>query len=161
MRKTVLILFLAVISHQAFSQSLSPTVIASAGGHFAGGNAQISWTLGEPVIETVGGANVILTQGFHQSTIAINSIGETDSNFELVAFPNPANDLLNLRIANSGTETYNLEIFSIDGRLVFSSQLTGSNIPTQIDLSALRSGSYHVAVSDRRSFSENFILIKY
>ncbi|MFN0015522.1 MAG: hypothetical protein ACKVU2_13330 [Saprospiraceae bacterium] len=35
----------------ADSQSHSPEVIATVGDHFANGNAQMSWTLGEPVIE--------------------------------------------------------------------------------------------------------------
>lgn len=41
-------------------------VIASAGGYYEGDNISISWTLGEPVIETFVGADIILTQGFQQ-----------------------------------------------------------------------------------------------
>ncbi len=41
-------------------------VIASAGGYYEGDNISISWTLGEPVIETFTGADIILTQGFQQ-----------------------------------------------------------------------------------------------
>lgn len=41
-------------------------VIAPAGGYYEGGNISISWTLGEPVIETFEGADIILTQGFQQ-----------------------------------------------------------------------------------------------
>jgi len=41
-------------------------VIASAGGYYEGDNISISWTLGEPIIETFEGADIILTQGFQQ-----------------------------------------------------------------------------------------------
>jgi hypothetical protein len=41
-------------------------VIASAGDYFEGNDISISWTLGEPVIETFQGNDLILTQGFQQ-----------------------------------------------------------------------------------------------
>jgi hypothetical protein len=47
-------------------QTLTPEVISSSGGYFDNTNASLSWTLGEPVIETLTETNAILTQGFHQ-----------------------------------------------------------------------------------------------
>ncbi len=41
-------------------------IIATAGGYFVGENISLSWTLGEPVIETFAGDDIILTQGFQQ-----------------------------------------------------------------------------------------------
>jgi len=50
------------ISLNAFAQQ----VVATAGGYFEGENISLSWTLGEPVIETFAGDDIILTQGFQQ-----------------------------------------------------------------------------------------------
>ncbi len=41
-------------------------VISTSGGYFENENISMSWTVGEPVIETFAGADVILTQGFQQ-----------------------------------------------------------------------------------------------
>ncbi len=41
-------------------------VISTSGGHFENENISMSWTVGEPVIETFTAGNVILTQGFQQ-----------------------------------------------------------------------------------------------
>lgn len=41
-------------------------VIASAGGYYQSEDLSLSWTVGEPVVETFTGSNVILTQGFQQ-----------------------------------------------------------------------------------------------
>ena len=51
----------------AFSlNSNAQQVIASSGGYFEGENISFSWTLGETVIETFEGGDIILTQGFQQ-----------------------------------------------------------------------------------------------
>jgi hypothetical protein len=53
------------------AQSLSPKVIASAGGYFASANASLSWTLGEPVTATFTNGNNMLTQGFQQPSVSV------------------------------------------------------------------------------------------
>jgi hypothetical protein len=59
------------------AQSLSPEVVATAGDHFATSTAQLSWTLGEPVIETfTDAAATQLTQGFHQTNLMVVAVGD-------------------------------------------------------------------------------------
>ena len=41
-------------------------VISSAGEHQENANGSISWTIGEPISETISGADAQLTQGFQQ-----------------------------------------------------------------------------------------------
>ena len=51
----------------AFSlNTFAQQIIATSGGYFEGENISMSWTLGEPVIETFAGEDIILTQGFQQ-----------------------------------------------------------------------------------------------
>lgn len=60
--------FIAIaMACSAFSfQAQAQQVIASSGGFFEGENISLSFTVGEPVIETFTGGNVVLTQGFQQ-----------------------------------------------------------------------------------------------
>jgi len=60
--KLLIITAFATFSFHAKAQQ----VVASSGGYFEGENLTLSWTLGEPVVETFTGSNVILTQGFQQ-----------------------------------------------------------------------------------------------
>jgi hypothetical protein len=71
MRKLILTIAAILFYCITFSQtSLNLEVISSAGDYFApeGSNITLSWTMGEPVIETFApqGSTVILTQGFQQ-----------------------------------------------------------------------------------------------
>ncbi len=50
----------------ANGQSISPEVITSTGDYYSNSNVSLSWTLGEPVIETFEAGGFVLTQGFQQ-----------------------------------------------------------------------------------------------
>ena len=69
MKKTLL-LFLGLFSAGwCYSQSASPSVIASNGDHIDAGSFQLDYTVGEVIIETVYGDSLTLTQGFHQPNL--------------------------------------------------------------------------------------------
>jgi hypothetical protein len=65
------------------AQSLSPTVIASAGDYSTGNGVSLSWTLGEMATETFSNGGYTLNQGFQQPVtgIAISGI-----NLDLLVF---------------------------------------------------------------------------
>lgn len=156
MRKVFTILFFISLA-TGYSQSITPTVIASAGDHFSSATAQISWTLGETVIETVGSASAILTQGFHQSDLNANSVEEQSQQFSWNAFPNPTTGMVNL----SSTQTYSLlecQLFTIDGKQIYS---TGYNTASsfQIDMNSYPSGIYLLEIRNNE-FKQHFTLIK-
>jgi hypothetical protein len=64
--KTIIVLFISAALFAIAINTNAQQVIASAGGYYEGENVSVSWTLGEPVIETFEGADIILTQGFQQ-----------------------------------------------------------------------------------------------
>jgi hypothetical protein len=65
MKKTKTILLLLSMTF-FISHSYAQQVISSAGNYYQGDNLSMSWTLGETVIETFTGNDIILTQGFQQ-----------------------------------------------------------------------------------------------
>jgi len=64
--KNFLLAILAVAFTACFFNAKAQQVIASSGGYFESENLSLSWTLGEPVIETFSNGDLILTQGFQQ-----------------------------------------------------------------------------------------------
>jgi hypothetical protein len=57
-----LLIIIALLSVNVKAQQ----VISTSGGYFENDNISVSWTVGEPVIETFSGVDVTLTQGFQQ-----------------------------------------------------------------------------------------------
>lgn len=64
----VVVLSCLVINNVTAQVSVSPQVVATAGGHSAVGNVQVSWTLGETFTTQLTGTNLALSQGFQQNT---------------------------------------------------------------------------------------------
>ena len=101
MKKAILFLLFIASFTLAKSQMLSPEVIASGGDFFVSPAGSLSWTLGEPVVETISNSAIqlILTQGFQQpveidTTVGIGDIGL--SNVFVNLYPNPASDYIYL-----------------------------------------------------------------
>jgi hypothetical protein len=63
------LLLLSFLSLSLFAQTLSPTVISSAGGYSTGTTVTLSWTLGELATETLSTGSITLTQGFQQPSV--------------------------------------------------------------------------------------------
>ena len=71
--KKLFVVLILLLGHNILiqSQTLSPTVIATAGGFFTGGGSSLSWTMGETFYTTLQNGNVVLTQGQQQPYVEI------------------------------------------------------------------------------------------
>ena len=65
MRTTILSLTL-LSSALLTAQSITPSVVGSAGGSGTAGATTLSWTVGEMSVSTLNNGSNILTQGYHQ-----------------------------------------------------------------------------------------------
>lgn len=113
----LIIAFLGVLSVNA--QSVSPEVIASSGDHYMQTNAQLSWTIGEVIIETFTATNSIITQGFHQHEE--ESIPGFENNLPAYLgvhiYPNPSTEFIIVELENNGMHL-TVELFDMTGKLV-------------------------------------------
>src|SRR4030065_934240 len=88
-------------------------VVTTSGGYGETTGSRVTWTIGEPVTETVTGTTTILSQGFNQGDLIITMIkNPEESGLTLKVFPNPASD--NLRISAGNSEIENLKYVLID-----------------------------------------------
>ena len=69
MKKTVLILMFLLLYAGVHSQTLSPRLIASAGGSSSVSGGTVSWTMGETNIATFISGTTILSQGIQQPEV--------------------------------------------------------------------------------------------
>lgn len=125
-----------------------------------GFNASIEWTA-----PAAGAGNVVM----HLAVNAVNANGTTSgdqwntttamlsegwpssvetiaNSLELRAYPNPANNVLNIDIRNSTSDHYDYAIYSMNGAVVAQGNL--NNNVNSIDVSVLASGMHFISIAN-------------
>lgn len=141
MIRLLIVLIFSCISCFGIAQSISREVVSAGGGDSSNANARLSWTIGEPVVETVVGSNAQITQGFHQSHFQIISVEEhAELGYNILVYPNPVTDALKVEMNYTGTlpapedAEFNLVLTDLAGRLLNEENIKNTNehiIPMQ------------------------------
>jgi len=132
-------------SATAFSQQVTPQVIASTGDYFVGSSSTLSWTLGEIAIDTYYGTSNTLAQGFQQPQLSFSEIENFAPEILLSVYPNPTTSEINLQI-DDNSEMLQIQILDVHGKLIFSDSYSGNAIK-KIDFSSYPDGLYLLQVS--------------
>ncbi|HLO92070.1 MAG: T9SS type A sorting domain-containing protein [Chloroflexota bacterium] len=145
-----LLIFYAGLS--ATGQSVSRSVITSAGTTQTNNGERISWTLGEPVVGTMSGTTHQLGNGFFPSMDVSVFLAEPEKeSINLIeVFPNPASSLITMRNKENHRMEYWLN--NTDGSII-SHQTASSG--DNLNLSGLANGNYFLKVTDLISGSSN------
>ena len=135
--KTIIILHLLVLATFFVS---SQEVVSSAGETQTISGIEISWTIGEPVIETISSGSTVLTQGFHQSKLTVTAIDDVlISDFELKVYPNPTSEFV-IIFANNPEDKSSYSLFDLNGKLLENKIISTSE--TRVNLKNYASGTY-------------------
>lgn len=158
--KWKLILCCMCIYGGLFSQSISRTVIGSAGDYFEKRDFNISWTIGEVMTETFESGAQIVTQGFHQSLLTVTSVTDNDLDIAVKVFPNPTVAQLNIEF--DGTfEPMFLELVELNGRKLITRASSAKSPVNQIDMSGYASGTYFLQFkSESNRLIKSFKIVK-
>lgn len=143
MKKLYILTSLIAISNLTNAQT-NQELVATSGDHFTNGNIQLSWSIGEVVIETVSNSTNTLTQGFHQTNLSIVGIENFTLNIEMDVYPNPTQDILTIKIPNYLNTKY--ELYDLNGKLLSQNQINGEL--TNVNLNNLSTGNYLLKVSE-------------
>jgi hypothetical protein len=146
-------LFLAAAQH-AGAQLFTPEVIGSCGEYNNSAAIQLSWTIGEPIITTVSGGSLILTQGFHQPDellAAVASAPTTGAAERAVLYPNPFRKELYVRVPSTWGY-FDIEVVNSFGDVVIERQRIERD-KCAVDFGTLPSGSYIARIWVRDSIS--------
>jgi len=140
--KPIYLLLFCLSCLLANSQSIERDVIAAAGDHFVAPTFSLSWTLGEPVSETISNDDLMLTQGFHQGgEFKLTAIHEPlAEQFDITIFPNPTADILNIRFNSEMNEIITVQLYSMTGEKILFERTQDKNI--QLNLANLSNASY-------------------
>lgn len=128
------------------AQSVSPDVIASSGDHFEASGVQLSWTIGESIMETVESGSNIITQGFHQTNLMVTDVEEQNlSDIGVNVFPNPTVDQLTVALKNN-SQVLNLELYDMSGKQLARERIGAAQDRIQLDFSSYAAAYYLLKV---------------
>jgi hypothetical protein len=146
MRRFILILITVALIVPVGAQSVEPTVIANAGGYDEASGVSISWTLGETIIPTFQddpeNPTIILTHGFQQQLIVTTVEENLDILVNVIVYPNPASELLNIRFEEPLDGEVNMVLLTQDGRVVKNDIIEAATFEKQINMQDIPAGIY-------------------
>jgi len=148
--------FLFLLSFSVSAQ----TVISSAGKTTINGNYNVSWTVGETVINTLSAGGTILTQGFHQPLlIEILPTGlEKGLLLDMIAYPNPAFDKVLFK-GGDPSGIYHVRVVDKLGRILLQKTLSASDL--EILVEGYDNGTYLIeVVEDKTNKRRVFNVVK-
>ena len=144
MKRNVLSIFIPLFILIS-GMSRSQQVISSAGTHVVETNVQLSWTVGEPVIETFNAGGHILTQGFHQSKLTITAIDPVEfPGLSISVFPNPVSSFIRLEVTGEGLNNLSFQLADMNGKILLSSKV--ESLPGMINMEPFAPGSYLLCI---------------
>lgn len=155
-----IIFCLSVLESATDAQS----VLAATGDNALGSGGTASYSIGQVIYtinRSVGAGSVV--QGVQQpyEISVVSSIGQAELiKLTCSAYPNPAREILNLKIENDNNENLSYYLYEISGQLIFSEKLTSEHVT--ISLAKLVSSTYFLKIirTDHASFQEEIKTFK-
>ena len=152
MKKKTIVLFSLFASISVSAQE----VVSTQGESYSNASANIDFTIGEVVINTGTDGTNELTQGFHQTNWNFVGLEDFAPDYKATIFPNPTQDVLNIRTSTFENVTYTL--YDAQGKLVIQNILTAEQTPIQV--SQLAPGSYSLTLNNETQNLKTFKLVK-
>lgn len=131
-------------------------VVSSQGETYSNANGSIDFTVGEVVISTGTNGTNDLTQGFHQTNWNFLGVEDFAPDYQASIFPNPTQDVLNIKTSVFENVTYTL--YDAQGKLVLQNILSAEQTPIQV--SQLAPGSYSLTLNNETQNLKTFKLVK-
>ena len=143
MKYSIIILILILAGSVASAQQ----VVSSNGDSKSAAGVEVSWTLGEAVIETLISGSNTLTQGFHQTKITITALSEIlFPGLDIKVFPNPTPDIITIQFSEY-VEGSRYSLFDFTGRLIENKLINSAD--TEINMEKYASGQYILKLTNK------------
>lgn len=136
-------------------------VVPVSGGNASGSGGSMSYTIGQVVYTTNTGTNGSAAQGVQQpyEISIVTGIEEAlGISLEIMVYPNPATDLIKLKIENYEMQNLRYQLYDINGSLLQDSKIENSE--TSITINNLVSATYFLKVTDNNKVIKTFKIIK-
>jgi hypothetical protein len=156
--KHFLILLVLGGCSSALAQSISSSVISSAGGFNTTAAGSLSFTVAQPIAGDRS-SSLLLHQGFQvnlSSDVGVTTAIEEGE--EIKVFPNPAQHHLFIQIPET-TKTYRYQLIDASGKSILGERSIDAP-STELDMSTLAPAIYFLILSDSKGKSKALSIIK-
>ncbi|MBN1159273.1 MAG: T9SS type A sorting domain-containing protein [Bacteroidales bacterium] len=152
------LLFLLLSCALGVSTALAQEIVSSGGAYHQNADASLSWTVGEPLTETLATGSITLTQGFHQGRILATSIGDFAADaLKMQVYPNPAVYSLFLKVEGADFSVLQYKLFDIEGKILLTENIRSDM--TEIDLESYPAGSYILRITTNKGIIVRAFLV--
>jgi hypothetical protein len=152
MKKSTVVLFLLLTTVSVSAQE----VVSTQGDSYSNTSGSIDFTIGEVVINTGTDGTNGITQGFHQTNWNFLGVEDFAPDYEAIIFPNPTEDVLNIRTSTFENVTYTL--YDAQGKTCYAGLLSAEQTPIQV--SQLAPGAYSLTLNNETQNLKTFKLVK-
>ena len=159
--KHLAILFLALGLWGYCITIQAQNTITTTGGNATGAGGNITYTAGQLVYTTDNGATGSVAKGVQQPfEISVITAVDAAKDIDLICivYPNPANDLLTLKIGNQDLTNLDFKLLDVNGRVLENKRITGNE--TIIFMTNLPPAVYILKISSDGKEIKTFKIIK-
>jgi hypothetical protein len=154
-KKLFAIYVLAMLSLRIFGQSLSPSLICTAGNYSTNTTHSMQWNIGDLLVNTQRNSTHIMTQGFEQVNLSIINTNDAINNSLFVFSPNPVTQTLNIA-GGDGKIINQINLIDMQGKTLLTKMHNGSTV--EVDFSQFPVGVYIVQIKhENRVISKKVI----
>jgi hypothetical protein len=132
---------------------------STSGGGASNPSGSISYSIGQVTYQSASNTSGSVNQGVqHAFEISTLSLEENVLQLSLMAYPNPTQELLNLRVGNYSQEKLTYKLVDLEGKVI--SEATIHSETTAIDMKQLPVATYFVEVHNEGKKVQVFKIIK-
>lgn len=135
--------------------------IPAAGGDASGSGGTVSYSIGQAFYSAFSGETGYIAEGVQQAyeiydVTAVEDL--TGIQLMVSAFPNPVNDMLNIKVGDLSSESLSFQLYSLNGALITEQKITSGN--TELNMAGKLPGIYFLKVTDNLKEIKTFKIIK-
>jgi hypothetical protein len=156
-KQKIIVLILFFIG---FAGMQAQNTIPASGGTGTG-SGTVSYTVGQIVYNTTSNSNGSVAQGVQQPyeiSVITALEGAKEFSLEMVVYPNPATDYLNLKIDGEVKSQCIASLYDINGSLLRTIKIEGQE--TIISMQNLFPATYFLKITDNKKVIKTFKIIK-
>ena len=150
MKKIIGLLILLLYS-TGHAQTISKSVIGSAGKNTSNSTVKLSWTTGEPIIGIMTAGGNQLGNGYYPAlNLQALSVEDNVLDVQLRVYPNPTSQ--SLYVSHPDMSSFGITIFDLNGKQLYSGTI---NKEEPLDVSNYTQGMYLVTLENKETQKKN------
>jgi hypothetical protein len=135
------------------------TSMNASGGEISNPSGSVSYSIGQMTYQNISNTSGSVSQGVQYAfEISTLSLDVNALNLSLMAYPNPTQELLNLRVGNYSQEKLAYKLIDLEGKIIAEASMNSEE--TIIDMKQLPVATYFVEVRNDAKKVQVFKIIK-